>query len=287
MSGLVSMFQMLNFESHDSAFMLTFSASLTLALALASVLWFLGFIHSWVTVTAFVVATIAVHVLCLAAPGDRTTHGGSDMAGVAIFFVIALTLCTVLLLTELRGYQKLRAPVIGVQGAVSASLVFAFSGSFQGPWALFWNEAPLLIMWQAVLGCSVGMAIASAHVENQPQARPYAVLTVLLAYCVAMGVYRSVLIASDTKRYREVKAEMAARLANAPSRNNLPPLTRQPVDRVLVMEPVGDCHANETKTTELPAVEEVGAGPGFAPPPARCIYEARRRLRRSKRSMSR
>ena len=275
MSGLVSMFQMLNFESHDSAFMLTFFASLTLALALASVLWFLGFIHSWVTVTAFVVATIAVHVLCLAASGDRTMHGGSDMAGVAIFFVIALTLCTVLLLTELRGYQKLRAPVIGVQCAVLASLVFAFSGSFQGPWALFWNEAPLLIMWQAVVGCSVGMAIASAHVENQPQARPYAVLTVLLAYCVAMGVYRSVLIASDTKRYREVRAEMAARLANAPSRNNLPPLTRQPVDRVLVMERVGDCHANETMTTELPAVEQVGAGPGFAPPPARCIYEAR------------
>ena len=40
------------------------------------------------------------------------------------------------------------------------------------------------------------------------------------------------------------------------------------------MEPVGDCHANEQMTTELPAVEEVGAGAGFAPPPARCIYEA-------------
>ena len=68
---------------------------------------------------------------------------------------------------------------------------------------------------------------------------------------------------------------MAARVANAPSRENLPRLTRQPADRVLVMEPVGDCHANEQMTTELPAVEEVGAGAGFAPPPARCIYEAR------------
>ena len=77
-------------------------------------------------------------------PGDRT----GDMAGVAIYFVIALTLCTVLLLTELRGYQKLRAPVIGVQCAVLASLVFAFSVSYQGLWSLFWNAAPLLIMWQ-------------------------------------------------------------------------------------------------------------------------------------------
>ena len=92
------------------------------------------------------------------------------MAGVAIYFVIALTLCTVLLLTELRGYQKLRAPVIGVQCAVLASVVFAFSGSYQGRWSLFWNAAPLLIMWQAVLGCAVGMAIASAHVETRPHA---------------------------------------------------------------------------------------------------------------------
>ena len=168
MSGLVSMFQMMNFESHDSAFSFAFFASLTLALALASVLWLLGFIHSGVTVTAFVVATVAVHVLCPAKPGDRT----GDMAGVAIYFVIALTLCTVLLLTELRGYQKLRAPVIGVQCAVLASLVFAFSGSYQGLWSLFWNAAPLLIMWQAVLGCAVGMAIASAHVETRPHARP-------------------------------------------------------------------------------------------------------------------
>ncbi len=219
MSGLVSMFQMMDFESHDSAFSFAFFASLTLALALASVLWLLGFIHSGVTVTAFVVATVAVHVLCLAKPGDRT----GDMAGVAIYFVIALTLCTVLLLTELRGYQKLRAPVIGVQCAVLASLVFAFSGSYQGLWSLFWNAAPLLIMWQAVLGCAVGMAIASAHVETRPHARPYAVVIVLLASCVVLGVIRSFQVATDTKRYREVKTEMAARVANAPSRENLPP----------------------------------------------------------------
>ena len=93
------------------------------------------------------------------------------MAGVAIFFAIALTLRTVLLLTELRGTRS-----CGRRSSASNSpyrpLVFVFSGSFQGQWALFWNEAPLLIMWQAVLGCSVGVAIASAHVENQPQARP-------------------------------------------------------------------------------------------------------------------
>lgn len=42
-----------------------FYGSLTLALSLASVLWFLGIVHSRRTVAVFVAVTLALHVGCM------------------------------------------------------------------------------------------------------------------------------------------------------------------------------------------------------------------------------
>jgi hypothetical protein len=69
-----------------------------------------------------------------------------------------------------------------------------------------------------------------------------------------------------------VKAEIAARLAMAPTRADLPALQEEPVDRVFLMDGVGDWRPGYAVSGRVPA-EETG-GDTVAPRPDRISYSA-------------
>jgi len=69
------------------------------------------------------------------------------------------------------------------------------------------------------------------------------------------------------------EAEIRTRVASAPSRANLPALTPDPLDRVFLMEGVGEWQTYLTSSSRLTA--EGAGGPTFAPRPERISYYAR------------
>jgi hypothetical protein len=270
---------------HPAVFV--FFASLTLGLVLASVLWHRGILHSWQAAASFVATTAAVHVLGALAP-HRTVHllgrelalpllGAPDVPALPGYFLIALTMYTAVLLILVHGTSRLWAPVIGLGVAALSAVVFASLPAPEHWWAIFWNPTPLFAMWGTVLGCFLGAAVALSNARVSPQPKPYAAFYALVVHAAAFCVFTGVMGAIEMKRLPELEArrkvERAARMASAPSRDNLPTVTRQPFERVLVMEPIGPCHPSEpTRSGEMIGRED-RVDHLYVPPPAQVPYE--------------
>ena len=133
-------------------------------------------------------------------------------------------------------------------------------------------------MWGTVLGCFLGAAVALSNAHVSPQPRPYAAFCALFVHGAVFCLFTGVVGAIEIKRMSELdarrKVERAARIASAPSRENLPSVTRQPFDRVLLLESFGPCRPD---TPTRPVVDgrrgRSGKSPVTCPPPGHEPYE--------------
>ena len=284
MSGVYTvLFTVLTISITDD-YQLVLIGSVSLGLTISAALWSLGFIRSWKTVTTLVAATVASHVLYLFAIGEPLLlslnrsvtpffEGTIQPPRFATFSLIALLLYSVFVAVLVPGRKKLWTPVIALVSALPAGLFVAFIDAHG---SIIWNGAMLAPLWQTALGIFLGVALTLTPVDVRSPGKRFAVLYVLAGYFLLFGPLSYFASVSDRKRIDEhdkrMVAQIAARLAAAPSRDNLPELEEQPLDRVLLMDGVGDWKPLRSGSTEMEAEQHQGPYAAEPPRPDRIEY---------------
>ena len=129
------------------------------------------------------------------------------------------------------------------------------------------------LLSQTVLAAFLGVALAVAGVDDKSPGKRFAALYVLAGYFLVFGTLSQFAPVREEKRFDELQLGMdpklAAHLARAPSRDNLPALEEQPLDRVLLMKGVGDWRPDRLDLIDQPAEQHVGGFAAVAPRPDR------------------
>jgi hypothetical protein len=162
-------------------------------------------------------------------------------------------------LVLLPARKVLRTVPVAIFSAGLATLTFAFIVDLQrGAWFSLWSTEPLGLLWQNTLAVFLGLSLwlgqiairedtpmpAPSHVRGAvpPLRNGWIALGILVGYFVGLHIWT----ASVLHRYAEmveqnqarVKREIAQALADAPSRENLPPVQQSPLDEMLIMHGV-------------------------------------------------
>jgi hypothetical protein len=243
-------------------------ASISFGLALGAVVWFYSLVQSWKILACLVAVTVTFHLLELQAE----THAGTRLGGyidisfasnieplvaVTSFGVAAVLYIVWILLTSPRC-EIASGVVLAVGSAFLAAVtVTAIHGTQRGAWISFLTGKPLGLVWQTVLACFLGIALAlkgsSTRIFRTPLKADklghslkvrMAVSGVLTGYFLVTGAWGISVQKRDAKiRARlaaSLGAEAATKLAHAPSFDNLPPLTVKPFDELLVWQNIGE-----------------------------------------------
>ena len=267
-------------------YQLALIGSISLGLTVSAALWSLGFIRSWKTVATLVAATVASHFIYLFAIEEGLLSLNKNvmlpLVGTvqpplfATFSLIALVLYSAFVVVLVPGRKKLWAPVIALVSAPPAALCVSYIDAHG---SIIWNGTMLAPLWQTVLAGFLGVALTLARVDLRPPGKRFAVLYVLAGYFLVFGTLSCFASTSDRKRIDEndkrLVAKVAARLAAAPSRDNLPYMGEQFLDRVLLMDGVGDWRPDRSGATEMPAEPHQGKYAAEAPRPERIEYYVR------------
>jgi hypothetical protein len=186
-------------------------------------------------------------------------------------FLVALALYSAFLLVLVPGRRKLWTllvtPVCAVLTVVVVFSIVRVADS------LVVNSTILSFPAQTTQACFLAAALALAGTETRTPQKPFALVYVQLGYFLAVfaGTYLFVHLPRQAAVAR-AHAEITARVASAPSRVNLPALNEDRVDRVFLMEGVGEWRPYYTSSSRMPA-DQVG-GATFAPRPERISYYA-------------
>ena len=232
--------------------------------------------------TTLVAATLASHFLYLFAIGEPLLSLNSNVTlslegtvqppRFATFSLLALLLYSVFVVVLVPGRKKLWAPVIALVSAPPAALCVSYIDAHG---SIIWNGAMLAPLWQTALAGFLGVALTLTPVDVRSPGKRFAVLYVLAGYFLLFGTLSYFASISDRKRIdendRRMAAKIAAWLAAAPSRDNLPELEEQPLDQVLLMDGVGDWKPDRSGSTDL-AAEQQGQYTTEAPRPDRIEY---------------
>jgi hypothetical protein len=244
----------------------TFFGSLCFGLAMCSVLWAFGFVSSGRAGVTLVAATIAVHLI------DVFVTEKNILRWVMVeHSLVALALYSTFLLVLVRGRRKLWTLLVAPACAALTVVVVYYIVRVADSFVV--TPAMLDFPTQTTHAGFLAVALALAGVDRGTPRRRFTLVYVQLGYFVAVfaGVYLFIQLPMEAKVARE-KEEIATRLANAPSRVNLPALNEGRIDRVLLMEGVGEWRLSESYSGRLPA-EQTG-GDTFAPRPERVSYYA-------------
>jgi len=135
------------------------------------------------------------------------------------------------------------------------------------------NSAILSFSAQTTHACFLAAALALAGTEIRTPQKRLALVYVQLGYFLAVfaGTDRFVQRPRQAAVAR-AQEEITTRVASAPSRVNLPALNEDRLDRVLLMEGVGEWRPYYSGSSRMPADQAGGAT--FAPRPERISYHA-------------
>jgi hypothetical protein len=126
---------------------------------------------------------------------------------------------------------------------------------------------------QTTQACFLAVALALAGTEIRTPQKRLALVYVQLGYFLAVSAGTDRFV--DRPRQAAVaraQEEIATRVASAPSRVNLPALNEDRLDRVFLMEGVGEWRPYSPSSSRIPADQAGGAT--FAPRPERISYYA-------------
>ena len=260
----------------------TFFGSLSLGLTLCAVLWAFGFVPSSRAGATLVAATIAVHLIDVFAIVRRVAAplfvdvtlpivGTVLLWELVEHFLVALALYSAFLLVLVPGRRKrwtlLVTPVCAVLTVV---VVFSIVRTAH---SLVVNSAILSFPAQTTHACFLAAALAMTGTEIRTPQNRLALVYVQLGYFLAVfaGTDRFV----ERPRQAAVaraQEEITTRVASAPSRVNLPALNEDALDRVFLMDGVGEWRPYLSNSSRMPA--EQAGGATFAPRPERISYYA-------------
>jgi hypothetical protein len=258
-----------------------FFGSLSLGLMLCAVLWAFGFVPSRAAAATLVAATIAVHLIdVFAAIETRVVApflvdvelpvvGKVVLWQLVEHFLVALALYSVFLLVLVPGRPKRWTLLVSaVCAALTVVVVFSIVRVVD---SLVVGSALLSFPAQTTQACFLAVALALAGVETRTPPKRFALVYVQLGYFLAVFA-GTVLFVQRPRQVAVARAEeeIATRSANAPSRDNLPPLNEDRVDRVFLMEGVGEWRPYYPGSRRMPADQAGGAT--FAPRPERIWY---------------
>jgi hypothetical protein len=254
--------------SYDTAnqYPFTFFGSLCFGLAMCAVLWAFGFVSSGRAGVTLVAATIAVHLI------DVFVTEKNILRWVMVeHFLVALALYSTFLLVLVRGRRKLWTLLVAPAcAALTVAVVYYIVRVAD---SLVVTPAMLDFPTQTTHAGFLAVALALAGVERGTPRRRFTLVYVQLGYFVAVfaGVYLFIQLPMEAKVARE-KEEITTRLASAPSRLNLPALNEDRIDRVFLMDGVGEWQPYRSSSSRLPA--EQTRGDAAAPRPERITYYA-------------
>jgi len=255
--------------------------SISFGLALGSVIWFYSLLQSWKILACLVAVTVFSHLLELHAD----VHAGArlreyidipfasniePLVAVTSFGVAAVLFLVWMFVTRPRCAFASGVVLALGSAFLAAVTITAIHGTQRGAWISFLTGRPLELVWQTVLACFLGIALAlkrpatrlSPTLEAEKPSPSLkvrmAVGGVLVGYFLVTGAWGI----SVTKREAEKRAQLlasmegedVAKLAHAPSFDNLPPLIVRPFDEVLVWQKIGDWAPSAPGSYDSPVV---------------------------------
>src|SRR5436190_676614 len=257
----------------------TFFGSLSFGLTLCAVLWAFGFVPSRRAAATLVALTIAVHLIGILAIETRIVAPlivdvelpvlGSVLLGALVeHWLVALALYSSFLLVLIPVRPKLWTLLVA-QGCAILTVVVVFSPFLNGPV----NSTLLSFTAQTIQACFLAVAIALSGPDIRTPHNRFALVFVQIGFFIAVYAGTNVFVRQPQQAsVAQANEEIGTRVASAPSRINLPPLNQDAVERVLLMEGVGEWQPHLSNSSRLPA--EQAGGVTFAPRPERISYNA-------------
>src|SRR5436190_2114862 len=247
---------------------------------LCAVLWAFGFVPSRAAAATLVAATIAVHlvdvliiesrvVVPLIVDAELPVIGTVVLWQLVEHFLVALALYSSFLLVLIPDRQKLWTLLVA-QGCAILTVVVVFSRFLNSPAAI---STLLGVTAQTTQACFLAVAMALAGPDLRTPHKRFALVFVQIGFFIAVYAGTNVFVRRPQQAsVAQANEEIGTRVASAPSRINLPPLNQDAVERVLLMEGVGEWQPHLSNSSRLPA--EQAGGVTFAPRPERISYNA-------------
>jgi hypothetical protein len=239
---------------------------LYLGLTIVTALWFYKSILSWTKAVTLLVVTVVANcspLLYKYVPGffwqDKTfpVLGRIELDNLAFFFPTALVVYIGFGIALFPKRSALRTVPIASLFATVAAITFAVLGERQrGSWfPLPWSTEAMYPLWQTTLAFFLGLTLwtdrivakrptGSSQAENPVRStrNGFITLGILIAYSIGLTLWTAAVVSRYGKAVHQsqarVEGELAQSLAAAPSRENLPAVRENPVDELLVMQPI-------------------------------------------------
>ena len=272
---------------------------LCMGLTIATALWFYRCIQSWASATLLVAVMVVANCSSLfyryvprSLYQDKQLSllGTTKLDLFAFIFPSCLVAFIGFALILLPRSKTLWTVLMATFSAGFATLTFVFIVNLQrGAWFSIWSDEPLGLLWQNTLASFLGLSLWLGQVTIRagsstpaPSRVRYAgswlrngwiASGILIGYFVGLHIWT----ASVLHRYAEmvereqarVKKEIAQAIANAPSRENLPPVQQVPLDELLIMHEVAGWTPYASAAKMLPAESVLPSSEKRVPRPQR------------------
>jgi hypothetical protein len=253
-------------------------SSLCLGLFIVTSLWFYGRLESWRT------ATLLVGIIVVANGSawfdqliPQSLHQEKELPLLGftepvhlLFFPTCLIAFIGFALVLLGWRNAARTVPVAITFATLATLMFVKQVEHQVGWGFRFSDEALEFLWQMILtfflalSLWVGQITIMAGSPTTPSSRMPGGISARNGF-ISMGILVGCFIgvqlwthyavkehAREVEQFQSrVRVEIARSFADAPSRENLPPLEQEPVDEVLLEKPAG-CTRFGARLTMLP-----------------------------------